>query len=77
MGSPGRLHQAGRSKAQDPDESVSSFASGPAPVKPAVYYAWKADQKVDHESFQRMLAEYRTAKDQQKSDQLKIRQWVA
>jgi hypothetical protein len=33
--------------------------------------------QVDHESFQRMLAEYRAAKDQQKSDQLKIRQWVA
>ena len=32
--------------------------------------------QVDHEAYQRMLAEYRAAKEEHQADQLKIRQCV-
>eukprot|EP00798_Chlamydomonas_sp_ICE-L_P022119 gene22119-29179_t len=65
------------SKFDDDGESLESFRQGPGVYKPQVKYAWSANEKVNHESFHRMLDEYREAKRREHELELKTRQLTA
>ena len=64
-----------RSQMMDTDgDSVVSFSSGPHAAKVAIRYAWTANEKVNHETFHRMLDEYREAKRRELDLEVKAKQ---
>ena len=58
----------------DGGESVVSFSSGPHAAKVAIRYAWTANEKFNHETFHRMLDEYREAKRRELDLEVKAKQ---
>lgn len=55
-------------------DSVVSFSTGPHAAKVAIRYAWSANEKVNHETFHRMLDEYREAKRRELDLEVKAKQ---
>ncbi|WIA13452.1 hypothetical protein OEZ85_007032 [Tetradesmus obliquus] len=68
------MTSAGREADQ---ESLASFQSGPISAKPTIRYAWSGNGQVDHDTYHRMVEEYRAAKQKEGKDELKIKQLAA
>jgi hypothetical protein len=55
-------------------DSVISFASGPIAHKQLVKHVWGPNDRVNHETFHRMVGEYREAKRRELDLELKAKQ---